>query len=278
MLEPAQGPRQLVSKMRRILPLLPVLGCLSATTALAQRPAQVRVVNATTIREWYGRTPTDVGMAVEAGTILDVIDEDGGRYWVFQPRDAHGTTRGGWIAVTDVEAVETPSQESSARRLREDAAPPAAIAPPVQEAAPSPPREVVRESPAAREPAIDSASYHFEDVLFDLDRAVIKPEAAAILDQATAALTNDRLLRLTIEGYTCNLGTAAHNLALGERRAVAARDYLVSHGVAADRLHTVSYGEEHPAHDNSREESRRLNRRVVLVPDAAQTPGTATSR
>lgn len=60
-------------------------------------------------------------------------------------------------------------------------------------------------------------------------------------------------------------GTAEYNLALGERRATAVRDYLASRGVPADRLQTVSYGEERPKHDNAREETRRLNRRAALV-------------
>ena len=72
-------------------------------------------------------------------------------------------------------------------------------------------------------------------------------------------------LRLTLEGHTCSIGTAEYNLALGERRANAVRDYLTQNGVAATRLQTVSYGEEKPKHDNSREETRRLNRRAALV-------------
>ena len=54
-------------------------------------------------------------------------------------------------------------------------------------------------------------------------------------------------------------------LALGERRATAVRDYLTSRGIGANRLRTVSYGEERPKHDNSREETRRLNRRAAMV-------------
>jgi len=68
-----------------------------------------------------------------------------------------------------------------------------------------------------------------------------------------------------VEGHTCNIGTAEYNLALGERRATAVRDYLTSRGIGANRLRTVSYGEERPKHDNSREETRRLNRRAALV-------------
>ena len=72
-------------------------------------------------------------------------------------------------------------------------------------------------------------------------------------------------LRVEIEGHTCSIGTAEYNLALGDRRANAVKDYLVSRGVTADRLRTVSYGEERPKYDNSREETRRLNRRAALV-------------
>ena len=70
---------------------------------------------------------------------------------------------------------------------------------------------------------------------------------------------------IEIEGHTCNIGTAEYNLALGERRANAVRDYLASRGIGADRLRTVSYGEERPKYDNAREETRRLNRRAALV-------------
>jgi peptidoglycan-associated lipoprotein len=105
----------------------------------------------------------------------------------------------------------------------------------------------------------------FEDVHFDFDRYSLRPEATRVLDEAVKTLQSDRNLRITIEGHTCNIGTAEYNLALGERRATAVRDYLTSRGVTADRLQTVSYGEERPKHDNSREETRRLNRRAALV-------------
>ena len=72
-------------------------------------------------------------------------------------------------------------------------------------------------------------------------------------------------LRIEIEGHTCSIGTAEYNLALGNRRATAVKDYLVSRGVTEDRLRTVSYGEERPKYDNAREETRRLNRRAALV-------------
>jgi outer membrane protein OmpA-like peptidoglycan-associated protein len=105
----------------------------------------------------------------------------------------------------------------------------------------------------------------FEDVHFDFDRYSLRPEATRALDEAVAAMNEDRELRLEIEGHTCNIGTAEYNLALGERRANAVREYLQSRGIGADRLRSVSYGEERPKHDNAREETRRLNRRAALV-------------
>ena len=107
--------------------------------------------------------------------------------------------------------------------------------------------------------------YIFEDVHFDFDRFTLRPDATRLLDEAIGALQQDATLRLQIEGHTCNIGTAEYNLALGDRRANSVRDYLMSRGVGADRLTTVSYGEERPRHDNTREETRRLNRRAALV-------------
>jgi outer membrane protein OmpA-like peptidoglycan-associated protein len=108
-------------------------------------------------------------------------------------------------------------------------------------------------------------TYQFEDVFFDFDRYSLRPEATRVLDEAIAALRDDTTLKLEIEGHTCNIGTAEYNLALGDRRANAVKDYLSSRGVTADRLRTVSYGEERPKYDNAREETRRLNRRAALV-------------
>ena len=105
----------------------------------------------------------------------------------------------------------------------------------------------------------------FEDVYFDFDRYSLRPEATRVLDEAVTALRENATLRVEVEGHTCNIGTAEYNLALGDRRANAVRDYLISRGIAADRLRSVSYGEERPKYDNSREETRRLNRRAALV-------------
>jgi len=105
----------------------------------------------------------------------------------------------------------------------------------------------------------------FEDVFFDFDRYSLRPEALRLLDDAVTKLQANPDKQLIIEGHTCSIGTAEYNLALGERRATAVRDYLTSRGIATARLETRSYGEERPKYDNAREETRRLNRRAALV-------------
>ena len=137
------------------------------------------------------------------------------------------------------------------------------------------PVTVTVDCPATARPRTDSVTiqvvrptvkqFVFEDVHFDFDRYSLRPEATRALDEAVRTLQANPELRIEIEGHTCNIGTAEYNLALGERRATAVREYLTSRGVGADRLRTVSYGEERPKFDNSREETRRLNRRAALV-------------
>ena len=104
-----------------------------------------------------------------------------------------------------------------------------------------------------------------ETVLFDFDSSVLRPEALPLLEPIVTMLNANRDTRVEIEGHTCNVGTAEYNLALGERRASAVRDYLMGRGIAGYRLTTISYGEERPAHDNSTAETRRLNRRAVVL-------------
>jgi len=105
----------------------------------------------------------------------------------------------------------------------------------------------------------------FEDVHFDFDRFSLRPEALKILDDAVAKLQSSPDLTVTIEGHCDSIGTVEYNLALGERRSNSVRDYLVSRGIAANRLRTVSYGEERPIADNDTAEGRAMNRRAHLA-------------
>ena len=257
---------------RRVVLVVMFVGA-SGVVAWCQTPGRVRVVNTAKIIRWLPKVPSDTLLTVEPGTDLEVVDRQDDWFWVVTPPDAVGSRRVGWIAARNVEAVvEEPVEKAAvntppAMPPRETAPPVTPAAPPVQAAAQ--PQPAVRPSSALQEGTPPAKSYQFDDVLFDLNRASVRPAGAATLDVAAKALLDDRNLRMTIEGYTCDLGTPVYNLALGERRAEAARDYLVSHGVAAGRLTTVSFGEERPAHDNAQEETRRLNRRVALVPEPA---------
>jgi peptidoglycan-associated lipoprotein len=103
------------------------------------------------------------------------------------------------------------------------------------------------------------------DIHFDLDRAELREADRQTLTQNADVLKRFDFLRVSVQGHCDERGSVEYNLALGERRASAVREYLAGRGIGADRLRTVSYGEERPKHDNSREETRRLNRRAALV-------------
>ncbi len=102
-------------------------------------------------------------------------------------------------------------------------------------------------------------------VLFLVDQSTLTPEAQTILQgQADWLLANTDYVA-TIEGHADEQGTREYNLALGERRANAAREYLISRGVAGNRLQTVSFGKERPIEICSTEECYSKNRRAVTV-------------
>ena len=105
----------------------------------------------------------------------------------------------------------------------------------------------------------------FEDVHFAFDRYNLRPEALKILDEAVAKLQANPNIQVTIEGHADSVGTQQYNLALGDRRANAARDYLVMRGIPASRLRTVSYGEDRPIDTNETAAGRARNRRAHLA-------------
>ena len=102
-------------------------------------------------------------------------------------------------------------------------------------------------------------------VFFDYDKSELKPEARRQIERWAAFLKQYPNATTTVEGHCDERGTREYNLALGERRANAAKNYLVSLGVAADRLSTVSYGKERPIAVGSNEQSWARNRRAVTV-------------
>ncbi len=100
---------------------------------------------------------------------------------------------------------------------------------------------------------------------FGLDQYDIDPEARAILDSQAQWLQRYPDQRITIEGHCDERGTREYNLALGDRRANAAKNYLAARGVAASRISTISYGKERPVATGSDDASMAENRRAVTV-------------
>jgi len=102
-------------------------------------------------------------------------------------------------------------------------------------------------------------------VFFQYDSDTLDDEARRVLSDNAAVLKQNGSWAITVEGHCDERGTAEYNLALGDRRALAARDYLISLGVPADRLQTVSYGKEFPFDAGHQESSWSLNRRAHFL-------------
>jgi peptidoglycan-associated lipoprotein len=105
----------------------------------------------------------------------------------------------------------------------------------------------------------------FKPVFFEYDSSELTDAARAVLNENAAVLKRSGTLMITIEGHCDERGSAEYNLALGERRAGTARAYLMSLGVAADRLRTVSYGKEFPFDPGNNEAAWARNRRAHFV-------------
>ena len=102
-------------------------------------------------------------------------------------------------------------------------------------------------------------------VLFDYDRYNLRPAAQATLERQAAWLNSYPNVTVTIEGHCDERGTREYNLALGARRANAAKDYLVSLGINPLRITTISYGKERPAILGSNQDAWAQNRRGLTV-------------
>ena len=102
-------------------------------------------------------------------------------------------------------------------------------------------------------------------VFFEYDSAVLTPEGRRTLERQAEWLRLFPELNIMIEGHCDERGTREYNLALGERRASAARDYLIAFGMDSARLQSTSYGKERPYALGHNEESWNLNRRAVTV-------------
>ncbi|TVV72310.1 peptidoglycan-associated lipoprotein Pal [Sphingomonas solaris] len=104
-----------------------------------------------------------------------------------------------------------------------------------------------------------------DTVLFGTDMIDIDSEARATLDRQAAWLKKYPAVRVTLEGHADERGTREYNLALGDRRANSAKNYLASAGISASRISTISYGKERPVASGSDESAWAQNRRAVTV-------------
>jgi len=139
---------------------------------------------------------------------------------------------------------------------------------------PEPPRPVSEPVPVPPMPEADINSKSIDDLnrdsplrpmFFELDSSDVSSEGQQVLQANAAVLKKYPTWQVTIEGHCDERGTAEYNLALGERRALAAKNYMVSLGIPADKIKTVSYGKEFPfdaGHDDS---AWAKNRRAHFV-------------
>jgi outer membrane protein OmpA-like peptidoglycan-associated protein/opacity protein-like surface antigen len=123
----------------------------------------------------------------------------------------------------------------------------------------------------SRKPVVDSYIIKISDdrlllvgVKFAFDKSNLLPESYVVLDQGVKLLMTRPDVKVEIEGYTDYVGTGAYNQKLSLERAQTVKDYLISKGVAANRLTTIGYGMNNPLEDNKTAEGRAMNRRIVF--------------
>ena len=173
--------------------------------------------------------------------------------------------------VPPVEVSDTSAQEAAAReaRLKEEEAArrerEAAIAERERAVVEESMRRRFAEQSRAGAGAMSGTDFMNQDVLFAYDSFTLSNEAKSVLERKAAWLAENPQVKVQIEGHCDERGTTDYNLALGERRAHAAKQYLVALGINAGRLSTISYGEETPLDPSHSEAAWSRNRRAHFV-------------
>lgn len=111
----------------------------------------------------------------------------------------------------------------------------------------------------------DPSKFASETIYFEFDRSTIKKSEQVKAETVALFLKGDLSKKLLIEGHCDERGTEEYNRALGERRALAIREFLINSGIAADRIRTISYGEDKPADPGHDEAAWSKNRRGVFI-------------
>jgi peptidoglycan-associated lipoprotein len=121
-------------------------------------------------------------------------------------------------------------------------------------------------APRAAEPSIQQLfDREVKDAYFDYDKADIRADARDALSQTAQFLRSYPQVKIVVEGHCDERGSTEYNLALGDRRAAAVKQFLASLGIPADRIETVSYGKERPFCTASTEECYTQNRRGHII-------------
>jgi peptidoglycan-associated lipoprotein len=154
----------------------------------------------------------------------------------------------------------TPEQIEAQRRAEEDARRAAAERAEAERRAAAEAEARARDA-AARAETAAAREILEERIHFDYDRSAIRSDAEQRLMRKVAVMRANPSVRLRIEGHADERGSIEYNVALGQRRAEAARAFLVNYGISADRLETVSWGEDRPLVRASNEEAWAQNRR-----------------
>ena len=118
-----------------------------------------------------------------------------------------------------------------------------------------------REEASSMSEAARKAAFEDEEIHFDFDKYVLTPQAMMVLDDKAAYLREHPEVRVLVEGHCDDRGSNEYNLALGDRRANSAKNYLVKSGVAESQVTTISYGEEQPLCMQQNESCWYRNRR-----------------
>jgi len=118
-----------------------------------------------------------------------------------------------------------------------------------------------RQEASSMSEAARKAAFEDEEIHFDFDKYVLTPQAMMVLDDKAAYLREHPEVRVLVEGHCDDRGSNEYNLALGDRRANSAKNYLVKSGVAESRITTISYGEEQPLCMQQNESCWYRNRR-----------------
>jgi peptidoglycan-associated lipoprotein len=158
----------------------------------------------------------------------------------------------------EAERKEREAQEREAARIKEEEA-----------RMPQAPKEFEKSLVAQKTPGIEGEVFEsklFKDIHFDFDKYDIRPgDDVEILKENAAVLNQFPRVKIQIEGHCDERGTNEYNLALGERRANSVKNYLISLGIAKNRISTLSYGEEKPLDPGHNEEAWAKNRRAHFI-------------